>query len=159
MWKVMALWVWCSQGEDMDPWDGRAEGMSGTKLTAHNYGSFSVIKPWSASSDHTNERALINNKAPISCLRHTQLTDTYVGYYPQNYPWPLQILFQSQFLCEHMVSSGLKWQKQVKNIEETFLTFHFIQWFCGRKTFFAITLVPLQIFNELQVWAPPKYWY
>lgn len=32
-------------------------------LTGHNYGSFSVIKPWSVSS-HTKGRALISNEAP-----------------------------------------------------------------------------------------------
>lgn len=41
----MAGWVWCSRGEDMDPGDGGAEGVPGAGLTAHNYGSFSVIKP------------------------------------------------------------------------------------------------------------------
>ncbi len=39
--------------------------MPGAGLTAHNYGSFSVIKPWSVSSSHTKGRALINNEAPL----------------------------------------------------------------------------------------------
>lgn len=38
--------------------------MPGAGLTAHNYGSFSVIKPWSVSSSLTKGRVLINNEAP-----------------------------------------------------------------------------------------------